>query len=105
MTRSEYTQHADPAVRRRVGARKVQLPEGVTLIRMIHGKFNGEDSLMAATTDGIYRVDSETGIATKIDFRNRYSYWARHKSRSTDRRPLWIALAGVATLVALWWTW
>lgn len=22
-----------------------------------------------------------------------------------DRRPLWIALVGVATLVALWWTW
>lgn len=102
MTRSEYTQHADPAVIRRVGTRKVQFPEGVTLIRMIHGKFDGEDTLLACTSDGVYHVDSTTGVATKVEFAHRHTYSRRTTDR--DYRPLLIALVAVLTGLALWAT-
>lgn len=104
MTRHEYTQHADPSVIRRVGARKVQLPEGVTLIRMVSGKINGEDMLLAVTTDGLYAVrELET---TKFQHRPGEIIRYRPMRRSTDRdyRPLWIAVVAVLTGLALWWT-
>jgi len=95
MTRSEYTQHADRAMR------EVKLPPGVEVIRMIHGQIDGVDTLLAATTDGIYRVDS-TGIATKLTFPHRHTYQCRCTDR--DYRPLWIALVVVLTALALWST-
>lgn len=99
MTRSEYTQHADPAVRRRAAMRQVKLPPGVEVIRMIHGQINGVDTLLAATTDGVYRIDPVTEVATKVEFKAPPA----PQRRSTDRdyRPLWIALVGVATALAL----
>ncbi|MES2530449.1 MAG: hypothetical protein V4636_05400 [Pseudomonadota bacterium] len=98
MTRSEYTQHADPAVRRRVTMRLVRLPAGVNALHCADGKINGEDVLLLFTTDGLYSV--RDGVAHKCPETPARPF------RSTDRdyRPLWIALVGVATLVALWRT-
>jgi hypothetical protein len=100
--RDAHTQIAEtPEVRRRKAMREVKFPPGVEVIRMIHGKFDGVDTLLACTTDGVYRVDS-TGVATKVEFKPQQPY--RLRSTDLDYRPLWYALAGVATAVALWWT-
>ncbi len=97
MTRSEYTQHADPAVRRRVTTRLVRLPPGVQPLHMAVGKYNGEDVMLCFTTDGLYAV--RDGVAEKLDDIDP----GKPHRRSTDRdyRPLWIALVGVATALAL----
>lgn len=106
MTRSEYTQHADPAVRRRaamrlIASRQIQLPAGVDALHAAEGEFNGEDVVMVFTTDGLYAVRAK--IAEKVPD---YGLHVPPLHRSTDRdyRPLWIALVGVATALALWWT-
>lgn len=99
MTRSEYTQHADLAVQRRRAMREVKFPPGVEVIRMIHGKFDGVDTLLACTTDGVYRIDPATEIATKVEFKPQQPY--RRRSTDRDYRPLWIALVAVLTGLAL----
>lgn len=123
MTRSEYTQHADPAVQRRSGMRKIQLPAGVEPLHIAVGKIDGDDVLLAFTSDGLYsvrdgkaeKVSDLTRIGahmsqTKIQSSDCGRRWVdgaiEEKGtarRSTDRdyRPLWIALVGVATALAL----
>ena len=100
MTRSEYTQHADPAVRRRAAMRSVKLPAGVNALHCASGKINGDDVLLLFTTDGLYSV--RDGVAHKCPETPARPF--RRRSTDRDYRPLWIALVGVATLAALWWT-
>lgn len=100
MTRSEYDQHADPAVRRRAAMRQVNFPPGVEPIRMAVGKINGEDVMLCFTTDGLYSI--RDGVAHKCPETPARPF--RRRSTDRDRRWLWIVLVGVATLVALWWT-
>ena len=97
MTRSEYTQHADPAVRRRAAMRSVRLPEGVNALHCAEGKINGEDVLLLFTTDGLYSV--RDGVAHKCPETPARPF--RRRSTDRDYRPLWIALVGVATALAL----
>lgn len=78
----------------------VKFPEGVKFIRMIHGQINGEDTLLAVTTDGVYRVDS-TGVATKVEFKPQQS---RRRCSDMDYRPLLYVVVISGTLLALWWT-
>ena len=100
MTRSEYTQHADPAVRRRAAMRSVKLPAGVNALHCASGKINGEDVLLLFTTDGLYSV--RDGVAHKCPETPARPF--RRRSTDRDYRPLLIALVGVATALALWWT-
>lgn len=100
MTRSEYTQHADPAVRRRAAMRSVKLPAGVNALHCADGKINGEDVLLLFTTDGLYSV--RDGVAHKCPETPARPF--RRRSTDRDYRPLWIALVGVATALALWGT-
>ena len=97
MTRSEYTQHADPAVRRRAAMRSVKLPAGVNALHCADGKINGEDVLLLFTTDGLYSV--RDGVAHKCPETPARPF--RRRSTDRDYRPLWIALVGVATALAL----
>lgn len=101
MTRSEYTQHADPAVRRRAAMRQTAFPVGVFPQHMAIGTIDGEEVMLAFTSDGLYTV--RDGVATKHEGRSGQCIPYR---RITDRdyRPLLIALVGVATALALWWT-
>lgn len=100
MTRSEYTQHADPAVQRRRAMREVKLPAGVEPLHCASGKINGEDVLLLFTTDGLYSV--RDGVAHKCPETPARPF--RRRSSDMDYRPLWIALVGVATALALWAT-
>lgn len=63
MTRSEHTQHADPAVQRRRAMRETKLPAGVEPLHCASGKINGDDVLLLFTTDGLYSV--RDGVAHK----------------------------------------
>lgn len=100
MTRSEYTQHADSAVRRRRAMRETKLPPGVEPLHCASGKINGEDVLLLFTTDGLYSV--RDGVAHKCPETPARPF--RRRSTDRDYRPLLIALVGVATALALWWT-
>ncbi len=97
MTRSEYTQHADPAVRRRAAMRSVKLPAGVNALHCASGQINGEDVLLLFTTDGLYSV--RDGVAHKCPETPARPF--RRRSTDRDYRPLLIALVGVATALAL----
>ena len=97
MTRSEYTQHADPAVRRRAAMRSVKLPAGVNALHCASGKINGDDVLLLFTTDGLYSV--RDGVAHKCPETPARPF--RRRSTDRDYRPLLIALVGVATALAL----
>lgn len=97
MTRSEYTQHADPAVRRRAAMRSVKLPAGVNALHCASGKINDEDVLLLFTTDGLYSV--RDGVAHKCPETPARPF--RRRSTDRDYRPLLIALVGVATALAL----
>ena len=97
MTRSEYTQHADPAVRRRAAMRSVKLPAGVNALHCASGKINGDDVLLLFTTDGLYSV--RDGVAHKCPETPARPF--RRRSTDRDYRPLWIALVGVVTALAL----
>lgn len=100
MTRSEYTQHADPAVQRRRAMREIKLPPGVDPLHCASGKINGEDVLLLFTTDGLYSV--RDGVAHKCPETPARPF--RRRSDDVGYRPLWIALVGVATALALWFT-
>lgn len=100
MTRSEYTKHADPAVRRRAAMREVKLPPGVEPLHCASGKINGEDVLLLFTTDGLYSI--RDGVAHKCPETPARPF--RRRSTDMDYRPLWIALVAVLTGLALWGT-
>ena len=105
MTRSEYTQHADPGVIRRSGMRKIELPPGVEVIRMIHGRINGEDTLLVCTTDGVYQVDPDSNAATKLEFEAPSE--PRRRITDINRRfyaYIVVIVVIVAVILALWGT-
>lgn len=94
MTRSEYTQHADPAVRRRAAMRSVKLPAGVNALHCASGKINGDDVLLLFTTDGLYSV--RDGVAHKCPQTPARPF----RRRSTDRTG-WAEAIALGLIVAV----
>lgn len=97
MTRSEYTQHADPAVRRRAAMRSVKLPAGVNALHCASGKINDEDVLLLFTTDGLYSV--RDGVAHKCPETPARPF--RRRSTDRDYRAIGYALVIAGVVVAL----